>query len=333
MGFDEGFVHARALEGGVRGQFEFFFGEVLARCGGEGAAACTGGDGGVDRRADGFAGVGQNAEVGKGGGVAGQLPFPARAVGGGDGEAAVVGRRPVVRVGGENTAARRAVLIIGGNKDGTVVAPMQTQGGNGGNSVRQLAGQLEGGIADKVFDTGDGGLCGLRRGGGLFGVVVVFQAAAVGVPAYALARTGRGQREVHAADNGDFEGAADLFADLLVLNDQLVQRVVEIGGVEAAVVGEDGRLQIGLVADNDEPAPLAQRRGQVDVAAVGFQRGGVVAAFGQNVFVADGVVGDDGDVFGFEDAEVERVTGSLAVAGEDAGFAVFAADGHGCFLV
>ena len=83
----------------------------------------------------------------------------------------------------------------------------------------------------------------------------------------------------------------------------------------------------------DEPAPLRQRRGQVDVAAVGFQRGGVVAAFGQNVFVADGVVGDDRDVFGFENAEVERVTGSLAVAGEDAGFAVFAADGHGCFLV
>lgn len=161
--------------------------------------------------------------------------------------------------------------------------------------------------------------------------VVVFQAAAVGVPAYALARAGRGQCEVHAADDGGFEGAADLFADLLVLNDQLVQRVVEIGGVEAAVVGEDGLLQIRLVADNDEPAPLVQRRDQVDMAAVGFQRGGVVAAFGEDDLIADGVIGDDRDVFGFENAEVERVTGSLAVAGEYARFSVFASDGHGVF--
>ena len=78
-------------------------------------------------------GVGQNAEVGKGGGVAGQLPFPARAVGGGDGEAAVVGRGPVVRIGGENAAARRAVFVIGSDNDGTAAVGVLPQFCNTGN--------------------------------------------------------------------------------------------------------------------------------------------------------------------------------------------------------
>lgn len=113
MSFDEGFVHARALEGGVRGQFEFFFGEVLARCGGKGAAAGTGGNGGVDRRADGFAGVGQNAEVGKGGGVAGQLPFPPRAVCRHNHGAAVVGGRFVAFVGNKDAAPALFAFVVG----------------------------------------------------------------------------------------------------------------------------------------------------------------------------------------------------------------------------
>ena len=214
MSFDEGFVHARALEGGVRGQFEFFFGEVLARCGGKGAAAGAGGKGGVDRRADGFAGVGQNAEVGKGGGVAGQLPFPARAVGGDDGEAAVVGRGLVVRVGGENAAARRAVFVIGGDKDGTAAVGVAAQPGDGRDGVRQLAGQLEGGVADKVFGMDDGGLRSLRRGGGLFVEVGVGQPRPFGIPCQPFVRVwcGQVQADIFRCDDADLQGAFDVLA-------------------------------------------------------------------------------------------------------------------------
>jgi hypothetical protein len=79
------------------------------------------------------------------------------------------------------------------------------QPGDGRDGVRQLAGQLEGGVADKVFGTGGGGLRDLRRGGSLFVEVGIGQPCPFGIPRQAFVRVWRGQvqADIFRCDDAD----------------------------------------------------------------------------------------------------------------------------------